>query len=100
MGQYIHDCRKSKGLTQKQVGTLTGLETSTISGIELGYTKPSVNSLTKIALALQLDMNVLCGISRPRRMLDCDALSEKQITAIQIIVDELGEKNAAKNRCT
>lgn len=89
MGQYIQNSRKSKELTQKQVSQLTGLTVSTISGIESGYTRPSVNTLTKIAMVLKLDMNVLCGIKRPSRIVNCDMLTEKQYMAVQIIVDEM-----------
>lgn len=93
MGAYIRARRKERGLTQQQLSKLTGMSPSLISGIESGYTKPSLDSLISLSLALAVDMNELCGLKKPmHKSLICDGLSDRQITALQILVDELRTK--------
>ena len=62
-------------------------------GIEIGYIKSSVETMAKLALALQLDLNVMYGIKRPQRTLDCDDLSETQIAVLQSVIQEFRKQN-------
>lgn len=65
-----------------------------ISGIELGTSTPSIDTLVKIALALKIDMNVLCGIAMPNgRKVDVEGLTEKQISMIEMLVDDYKHTN-------
>lgn len=94
MGAYIRLKRTEKKLTQAQLSKLTGLSASLISGIENGTTKPSVDSLVSLALALSADMNEMCGLKKPtHQTLSCEGLNERQMTALRILMDELREKN-------
>lgn len=46
--------RKKRGLTQKQLGELTGLNEATIRKYEIGDRKPKLENLTKILNALEI----------------------------------------------
>lgn len=90
LGAIVRAKRKEKGFTQKQLSELTGLSTSMISGIEAGYTKPSIDSLVSIALALSADMNELCGLAKPEhKHINCDGINDRDMGALQIIIEGL-----------
>lgn len=52
IGKRIREARKTLGLTQAALGKKSGLATSTICDIEKGRSKPSLDSLERIATAL------------------------------------------------
>jgi transcriptional regulator with XRE-family HTH domain len=52
IGERIREARKAAGLTQAVLGGKSGLATSTICDIEKGRSKPSLDSLERIATAL------------------------------------------------
>jgi transcriptional regulator with XRE-family HTH domain len=51
--------RMIRGLTQQELGLLSGLPTSTIGGIESGARFPKILNLKKIADALEVDIAYL-----------------------------------------
>jgi transcriptional regulator with XRE-family HTH domain len=53
--------RTNKGLTQTQLAKLTGLDQSHISKLETGATKPSYDTLTRLAAALGVTVADLLG---------------------------------------
>ena len=55
----IRDIRRSKYLTLQQVSNITGLSISTISEAERGISNPTLNTLTKIALCLNIRLEDL-----------------------------------------
>jgi transcriptional regulator with XRE-family HTH domain len=59
LGNIIRSKRREKNLTQVSVSRITGLSRNYISDIENGRYMPSINSLSKIAICLNLDLNVL-----------------------------------------
>ena len=61
VGQRIQAARKTKGLTQKQLGERVGLATGTIQQYELGKREPKVETLQKIASALNVFITDLTG---------------------------------------
>lgn len=64
LGQRIKYFRKSKKLTQEQLAELVGMEPNSISIIESGRNFPTLNSLEKIAKALDIELNILFRYSR------------------------------------
>jgi transcriptional regulator with XRE-family HTH domain len=56
--------RTNKGLTQIQLAELTGLDQSHISKLETGATKPSYDTLTRLAAALGITVADLLDESR------------------------------------
>ncbi|WP_211746395.1 helix-turn-helix transcriptional regulator [Paenibacillus sp. Marseille-Q4541] len=59
LGKVIQDQRKQKHMRQYQVSEKTGLSRNYISDIENGRYMPSVETLAKLAICLDLDLNIL-----------------------------------------
>lgn len=58
VGQIIREARKSKGLTQKELGEKLGVVEATVNGYETGRQNLTVNTLYKIAKALDVSLRV------------------------------------------
>ncbi|MBQ8526407.1 MAG: helix-turn-helix domain-containing protein [Clostridia bacterium] len=56
LGKKIADCRIRKNLTQAELGKLTGMNSTTISNYEIGYSFPRVDKLQIIADVLGEDI--------------------------------------------
>lgn len=54
---WLRELRESKGLTQKEIATLSGLERSTYAKAELGYSI-SVKTAKKIASVFGFDWSI------------------------------------------
>lgn len=54
LGQRLKSIRSFAGMSQEELANATGLSSHTISGIERGKSKPSYDTLAKIAVALGL----------------------------------------------
>ncbi|MGW8956652.1 helix-turn-helix domain-containing protein [Paenibacillus sp. NPDC055715] len=59
LGSFIQKGRKAKGLRQDQVSAKTSLSRNYISDIENGRYTPSVEALSRLAIVLKLDLNVI-----------------------------------------
>lgn len=59
LGKRIKELRKSKNLTQEQLAELIGIETSSLSGIESGRHFPSLPTLERISIQLQVELKNL-----------------------------------------
>lgn len=64
VGKRIQDLRVSKGLTQVDlVGKIEGdIDTTNISRIESGRTNPTIHTLYRIAIALEVSLTDLIDI--------------------------------------
>lgn len=60
-GNKIKMLRKRLHLTQKQLADLVGIDESMINKIENGHSTGSVQTLTKLASALGVNINELIG---------------------------------------
>ena len=59
VGLVIKKCRKRKGLTQEVLSGLAGLDRTHYSKIERGLRNPSLDSIFKIAMALNIQPHEL-----------------------------------------
>ena len=59
--EFISIARQEHQLTQQQLASLLGVSFSTVSGLENGHTKASLELLIKIADALSLPLDTLVG---------------------------------------
>lgn len=59
LGKIIQSKRKELGKTQSRLAEETDLSRNYISDIENGRYTPSIETLTKIAVSLGLDLNVI-----------------------------------------
>ena len=108
-GDMIRKCRTEKGLTQKKLGELCGIADSNIRKYESGNQNPKIETLQKIADALDIPVNrLLAGKIITRDELK-EKLSEYGLTHLvpdteeeRIVLEnckrlnETGKKEAAK----
>ena len=59
VGENIRRIRKEKGLTQKALGEKCGMYESQIRAYELGKANPKIETINKIAFALDVPINAL-----------------------------------------
>jgi len=66
IGKRLHDKRKDKGLTMKELGILVGLSESNVQRYESGKIKNvSLITLKAFAVALNVEVEYLMGYSEP-----------------------------------
>ena len=58
VGNAVAAARARKALSQKELSDLTGIDQSDLSTIERGIANPSVNTLNRIAEALEMELFV------------------------------------------
>ncbi len=63
VGENIRRIRKEKGLTQKQLGELCGMNEANVRKYELGKANPKIETVNKIASALGEPLNCFLDIS-------------------------------------
>ena len=61
VGQLIRDTRKAKGITQKELGERLGVGESTVNGYEGGKQNLTIETLKKVADALQVEVAAFFG---------------------------------------
>lgn len=61
IGRNIKLQRTRKGMRQEELAELTDVSSAHISHVENVHTKPSVELLIRIANALEIDIDTLCG---------------------------------------
>lgn len=62
IGQSIQEARKKAKLTQKELAEKVGIATITVQQYERGVRAPKIETLQKIAQALNIDVGVLYGV--------------------------------------
>lgn len=73
-GKVLRDLRKSRGLSQEALAHEAELQRNFVSLLERGYNQPSINTLWKLAGALQVRPSTL--IKAVERVIVPDAGSE------------------------
>ena len=58
VGNAVAAARAKKGISQKELSDLTGIDQSDISKIERGIANPSINTLSRIARALDAKLQI------------------------------------------
>ncbi len=59
VGVAIRTRRTAMGLSQEQLGEISGLDRTYISGVERGVRNPTISSLGRIATALQCNLSAI-----------------------------------------
>lgn len=59
IGKFIHQCRKKKGLTQKQLGDLLNVSDKSVSKWERGICLPDVSLFIPLYQIFEIDLNEL-----------------------------------------
>lgn len=69
VGQAISKVRQEKGVTQAHLGVLAGIGRTHLSAIERGERKPTLETLWRIALALDIrPSELVCRIEKMAEM--------------------------------
>ncbi|MBS4760838.1 MAG: helix-turn-helix transcriptional regulator [Clostridium sp.] len=84
LGQRIKELRKKSNLTQEKLAELIDIETGSLSGIESGRHFPSLPTLEKIALKLNIEMKALFEFNH---LVNIDSMKKNIIKNI----DKLGD---------
>ena len=90
--ERLRELRKGRGLTQKELGSQTGLSKAVVSKYETGMGYPSFDILIRIAQFFGVSTDYLLGASR-NKTLDVSGLTEGQIHTIQLLITELSNAN-------
>lgn len=72
--------RKKRGLTQKQLAEKSGLSIASIQGYEQGKYNPKIETLSKIAYALNMPVESLFGDINTEKMTEFDIAKLKHLT--------------------
>lgn len=95
-GDVIRKYRIQKGLTQKQLGELCGMADSTIRRYELGLQNPKIETLEKIASALDVSVYAL----RVRQLPDIDEVREQmERWGLEELLPRSGEERILMDKC-
>jgi len=96
LGKRIKELRKKAGLTQEKLAEAINIETSSLSGIESGRHFPSLPTVEKISIKLNVEMKALFDFKHlmPVEKMKADIikhldrLDEKNITFIYKFFEE------------
>lgn len=65
-GQKVAFCRKEKGISQAELGKLSGINGDIVGKYERGEMKPSIETAKKLADALEVSLDYLVGDQETR----------------------------------
>lgn len=86
-GESIKKIRKEKGLTQKQLGEKLGISQAAIGQFESNSANPKIETMQKIADALNVSLNDLVPISYEREMQEAYELSTTDYGLIEAMAN-------------
>lgn len=90
--EIIKDLRLNRGLNQVELAKKLFVTKQTVCNWENGNLMPSIDMLIKIADFFSVSTDYLLGLD-DRRYIETTGLTEKQVTHIQMIIDDiLGEE--------
>lgn len=91
-GEQLKQLRKSKNMTQKELGSKIGLSKAVVSKYENGMGYPSFDVLIRIAQYFAVTTDYLLGIT-DKKYLDVSQLSDSQTESIRVLVAEFTKVN-------
>lgn len=97
LSKRIRELRFSLGLNQVQFGQALNVTKQIISNLENDNIQPSVEMLIKIVNIYSVSADYLLGINE-RVTVDVSGLSQEQIAHIQMIIDDIRNKQLFKQK--
>lgn len=88
LNENIKKLRISRGLNQVELGKALGVAKQTISNWENNNIQPSIDMLLKISDYFSVSADFLLGIDN-RRYIEVTGLTDKQLTHLQQIADDI-----------
>ena len=92
LAENIKKLRIQKHLTQKELGSKLGITTSTVASYESQDRLPSIAVLIKLSAEFNVSIEYLLGVNK-NKTIDVSELSDKQISALNVIVEQFREDN-------
>ena len=91
-GEIFKQLRKSRNLTQAELGSKVGLSKAVVSKYETGMGYPSFDALIQIADFFGVTTDYLLGVPKGKTV-DVSSLTDSQIDTIHRIIAEFNEAN-------
>ncbi|QSX04800.1 helix-turn-helix transcriptional regulator [Sedimentibacter sp. zth1] len=92
LGEHIRNIRKSKNLSQEHVALCANLSPTFFGQVERGNKKPTIDTLDKIAKALDIKIIDLFDFDAPQINLELKNKS-KSMDAIHILLNSMDEES-------
>lgn len=92
LAENIKRLRLQKNLTQTELGKRIGVTTSSIASYESQDRLPSIAVLIKLSAEFNVSIEYLLGINK-NNTIDVSELSDRQISAISVVVEQFKEDN-------
>jgi len=93
LGERIREERTKNNLTQRQLSEILGIKSGTFSRYETNEIDPPISNLCKIASALHVSVDYLCGMESPASM-SMVGLTNEQMKIIQNLKSAFLSHNA------
>ncbi len=91
LNENIKRLRIAQGLNQVEFGKIIGVTKQCVSNWENDNVLPSIDMLAKIAITFSVSTDYLLGLTETRTI-DVDGLTDRQISYIQSLVNDLRAK--------
>lgn len=91
-GENFKKLRKSRNLTQKEMGTKIGLSKAVVSKYENGMGYPTYDVLIRIAQYFGVTTDYLLGVASGKTV-DVSTLTDSQIDTIHQLIAEFNKAN-------
>ena len=88
LGERLHNLRRARNLSQKEVSNALGISASVLSNYESGERTPSIENLVTLSSFYRCSTDYLLGIDRSTT-LNVSSLSETQIQVLQAFLSTI-----------
>ena len=92
LGSRIKQLRKSRHIQQDQLGSLLGMDRTTIHHYENNDRQPSCETLVRLATVFNVTTDFLLGCEK-RNIIDISGLTAAETSIIQSLVTNMRQKN-------
>ena len=86
-GEILRGLRENKGLTQSELGELTGTNKAVISKYENAMSYPPYDTLIRIAQTFRVSSDYLLGMEKTK-ILDTEGLTDSQILSLEAVIEQ------------
>ena len=98
VGKKIKQLRKQRNISQVSLANHLGVSKSVISSYENSVHLPPYDVLIKIAWLFGVSTDYLLGAASGNKIINADGLTDRQIEAVTMIVDELRTTNKSMEK--
>lgn len=99
LGERIRATRKRNNITQKQLADILGIKAATFSRYENNEIDPPIPNLCKIASALRVSVDYLCGLESSATM-STIGLTSEQKALLENVSEQFRKNNRPAKKMT